>query len=101
MKTIKSVEVKFEFTIGNEPLPPHDEMNKVTIYVSIEHGCTQHKCLCGCGEIASMSLKPMWENGWDLVKNDSDVYSFTPSILNTHCPNRSHYIITKNKANFV
>lgn len=102
MKTIKKVPVEFNFTIGHESLPPCEEMENNVIYVSIEYGCSQHKCLCGCGEIATMSLKPEWEDGWDLIYEEkSDTFSFTPSILNTHCPNKSHYIITKNIANFV
>lgn len=101
MKTLKKVPVNFVFTNGHESLPPFDEMESDIIYVSIEYGCSEHKCLCGCGEIATMSLKPEWENGWVLINEKDGTFSFNPSILNTHCPNRSHYIITKNIANFV
>lgn len=101
MKTIKQVDVTFEFAEGDKPLPPFKEMKENVIYASIEYGCSQHKCLCGCGEIATMSLKPTWEDGWDLITNSKDVYSFTPSIGNYNFPCKSHYIITKNKANFV
>jgi len=69
MKTLKKVEVTFEFANGEESLPPFEEMKENVIYVSIEYGCSQHKCLCGCGEIATMSLKPTWEDGWDLIDN--------------------------------
>ncbi len=101
MKTLKKVPVKFAFTKGEESLPTFEKMEEGIIYISIEYGCSQHKCLCGCGEIATMSLKPTWENGWDLIENSKDIYSFTPSIgnYNFHC--KSHYIITKNIANFV
>lgn len=101
MKTLKKVEVTFQFTNGEESLPPFNEMKENVIYVSAEYGCSQHKCLCGCGEIATMSLKPTWENGWDLVENGKGIYSFTPSIGNYNFPCKSHYIITKNIANFV
>ncbi len=101
MKTLKKVEVTFQFTNGEESLPSFEEMKENVIYVSVEYGCSQHKCLCGCGEIATMSLKPTWENGWDLIENSKGIYSFTPSIGNYNFPCKSHYIITKNIANFV
>ena len=100
MKTIKKVPVKYEFTKGKDPLPNYDDMVECVIYVSEHHGISEHKCLCGCGEIAIIGLKPKW-NGWNLIKNNEEVYSIEPSILNTNCPNKSHYIITKNVANFV
>lgn len=101
MKTIKKVPVQFEFTKGEESLPKFENMKEGVIYVSIEYGCAQHKCLCGCGEIATMSLKPTWKDGWDLIENNKEIYSFTPSIGNYNFPCKSHYIITKNIANFV
>lgn len=101
MKTLKKVPVKFVFTKGEESLPPFEKMEEGVIYISIEYGCSQHKCLCGCGEIATMSLKPAWESGWDLIKHNEEIYSFTPSIGNYNFPCKSHYIITKNVANFV
>jgi hypothetical protein len=38
--------------------------------------------------------------GWHMTEKDGKV-SFTPSIGNYQLPCKSHYIITKNKANFV
>lgn len=101
MKTIKKVPVTFQFSEGSKSLPEHSDMEESVIYVSREHGCALHKCLCGCGEVAAMSLKPAWKDGWDLIDEKNGTHSFTPSILNTNCPNKSHYIISKNIANFV
>ena len=102
MKTLKRVEVKFQFTTGEESLPPFEEMKEGVIYVSIEYRVSIHKCLCGCGQKTVLILNENGDNdGWDLIKNTNDKYSFTPSIGNFQIPCKSHYIITNNVANFV
>jgi hypothetical protein len=95
MKTQKKVEVIPEYV---EFIPDILEFGKV--YISKEYGVCIHNCLCGCGGKSVMDIKPKCKYGWNLIEN-KDKISFTPSILNTDCPNKSHYIITNNIANFV
>lgn len=102
MKTINKVQVTFQFTKDAEPLPPFEEMKEGVVYVSIEFGISIHKCLCGCGEETAMIINKDGDlDGWDLIENGNGKYSFTPSISNFHLPCKSHYIITKNIANFM
>ena len=102
MKTLKKVEVTFEFTNEEESLPPFKEMKENVIYVSIEYRVSIHKCLCGCGEKTVLTLNDKNNSdSWDLIDNGNEKYSFTPSIGNFQLPCKSHYIITKNIANFV
>jgi hypothetical protein len=92
MKTIKKVEVT---PIWVELIPENIEEGK--LYISIEYKTAIHKCLCGCG---NLSVTPLSRGQWFLTDIENKV-TLTPSILNTNCPNRSHYILTKNIANFV
>jgi hypothetical protein len=66
------------------------------IYISDEFKVSIHLCLCGCGNKAVIPFNT--KTGWNLTKKDETI-SITPSILNTNCPNRYHYIITNNIAN--
>lgn len=97
MKTIKQVEIIPVFV--SEYMPPFEEMIQDKIYISEQFDVSIHKCLCGCGEKVVMPLHPV--HGWVLTKHDNDKVSFTPSVGNYQLPCKSHYIITKNKANFV
>lgn len=90
MKTIKKVSVT---TKDVETIPDHLEQN--VIYISDKYKTAIHLCLCGCGHRA---VTPF--NMWNITDIGKGV-TFTPSILNTNCPNRSHYIITNSVANFV
>lgn len=93
MKTIKTVEIISVFV---EEIPEVLEENKV--YISEIYTCSVHNCLCGCG---NKTVLPLYKNGWNLIKEKNDKVSFTPSIGNFNFPCKSHYIITKNKANFI
>lgn len=93
MKTLKKVEITPVFV---EFIPEILEEGKV--YVSEKYRVSVHSCLCGCGERTVLPLKIY---GWNLIKETNDKISFTPSIGNYQFPCRSHYIITKNVANFV
>jgi len=77
-------------------------MEPNVIYISKEHHISCHKCLCGCGNEAAMILNEGDgdNSGWNYNVNNNKI-TFTPSILNTHCPNRYHYIITDGIANVV
>lgn len=59
-----------------------------------------HLCLCGCGNLSVTPLNSKFDSSWNMTEKDGMV-SFSPSILNTNCPNRYHYIITDNVANVV
>jgi hypothetical protein len=95
MRTIKKIEVLSVFV---EFIP--DELIQNEIYISKKYGTAIHLCLCGCGEKAVMPLNIKFGSSWNLIENNNKV-SFTPSILNTNCPNRAHYVITNNVANIL
>jgi hypothetical protein len=94
MKTIRQVTITPVFV---EWMPDFYEQGLV--YISKEHGCSKHLCLCGCGQMTIMPLDDgtKW---WKLVESDKGV-SFIGSVGNYAFPCQSHYIITNNVANFV
>jgi len=94
MKTLKKVTIEPVFV---EFIPQVMEDNK--LYISEKFGACLHNCLCGCGLKTSTAFKPQWKEGWELIKHENGKVSLKPSILNRRCG--SHYIITKNVANFV
>lgn len=75
-----------------------DNLEEGKVYISEEHNCSIHNCLCGCGQ---QTVLPLTKGEWQLIKHDDGKVSFTPSVGNYQFPCGSHYIITKNKANFV
>lgn len=97
MKTLMKVEIEPVYVEGY--MPPFETMEERKIYISEEYGTTIHRCLCGCGEKTVLPLDPKF--GWNLIYDDTGKISFTPSIGNYQLPCKSHYIITKNVANFV
>lgn len=97
MKTLKTIEIEPVFFDGT--LPAYETMEEGKIYISEEYGVSIHKCLCGCGEKTVLPIDPV--HGWNLIKHESGKVSFIPSVGNYQMPCKSHYIITKNKANFV
>ena len=94
MRTLKTVEIPPVFVA--EFIPDTLEPNHV--YISEQYKAVIHSCLCGCGERVST---PIDSAGWRLIKENNGTISLTPSIGNYSQPCKSHYIITKNKANFV
>jgi hypothetical protein len=94
MKTLMKVEIE---PIYVKHIPEILEPNKV--YISEEYGVSIHSCLCGCGNKVVLPFGT-WTNSWQLEKHENGKISFTPSIGNYQLPCRSHYIITKNVANF-
>jgi hypothetical protein len=93
MKTIKQVEIIPVFV---EFVPEVLEEGKV--YISEKYNCAIHNCLCGCG---GRTVMPLGADEWQLIKHEDGRVSFTPSVGNFQFQCKSHYIITKNKANFV
>lgn len=96
MKTLRKVEIE---PIYVEYVPEILEPNK--LYISETYRTIVHSCLCGCGEkVVTPISQP---DDWKLIKHDNDgtKISMVPSIGNYSFDCKSHYIITKNIANFV
>jgi len=94
MRTLKKVAIEPIFV---EEMPCFIERGKV--YISEKYQTSRHICLCGCDELVIMPLGGgKW---WDLVKEPNGTVSFIGSVGNYSMPCKSHYIITKNVANFV
>ncbi len=102
MKTIKKVTIEPVFV--DEFIPPDSELEENKIYISKKYGTAIHWCLCGCKLKVVMPIDAIIEgkdHGWQLIEEKDDKVSFTPSVGNFQYPCKSHYIITKNIANFV
>lgn len=96
MKTINKVEIEPVFCDNDIPeIPSEYKENK--IYVNKDLNKIGFNCLCGCG---SLTILPVNQNkeGWQLEVVNGKI-SLIGSILQFDC--KSHYIITKNVANFV
>ena len=93
MKTIKKVEITHVFI---KEIPDNLEENK--IYISEEYRVAIHNCLCGCKK---RTVTPLGGGkNWSLIKNSNNTISLIGSIGNYSFPCKSHYIISKNIANF-
>lgn len=100
MKTIKQVYIKPFFC--ENYMMPFENMIDGEIYISEKYNTSTHRCLCGCGEKVVLPINHEGSTfGWDLIKEKNDTVSFTPSVGNFQQECKSHYIITKNIANFV
>lgn len=96
MKTLRKIQVKVEMV---DSIPELKDIEENTIYISALYKTASHKCLCGCG---NESVTPIdIRTGWSYSIGYNFKLTMTPSILNTHCPNRYHYIITDGVANVV
>lgn len=92
MKTIKKIKIQ---TVLTEIIP--DDLERFTVYISLEYQTALHLCLCGCGEEV---VTPLGGSGWYALLEEG-VLTMKPSIKNKHCPNHYHYVITKNVANVI
>lgn len=92
MKTLKKVPIEPIFLEGFMP----ETLEQGKLYISEQYECVIHLCLCGCG---TKTVTPP-SQGWNIIKEKDGSVSITPSILNNQSCG-SHYIITKNVANFV
>ncbi|WP_183560655.1 DUF6527 family protein [Mucilaginibacter sp. SP1R1] len=95
MRTIRKVIIIPVFV---EWMPDFYEQDMV--YISREHNCSKHLCLCGCGQMTIMPLDD-GSKWWQLVEGPDGRVSFIGSVGNYSFPCQSHYIITNNVANFV
>lgn len=97
MKTIKQVEIEPIFCEDDIPEIP-SEYKDLKIYVSLKHNRIALNCLCGCGSFLNLPINQDGK-GWQLEIDAQKRITLIGSILQHNCG--SHYIITKNKANFV
>ena len=98
MKTLKKVYIE---TVYVDTMPQLNEMAENNIYISEKYNTSTHRCLCGCGEPVVLPINHNGSTyGWNLYKENNGTISFTPSVGNYSFGCKSHYIITKNVANF-
>lgn len=104
MKTIKQVEI--EPVWFDEYLPANDLCEEGKLYISKEFMGAKHKCFCGCGMDIYINFNSIngvgdgKSDGWTIETDNSGRVTVAPSLAHRNgC--KSHYIITKNKANFV
>jgi hypothetical protein len=69
-----------------------DELDELTVYISIEYATASHKCVCGCGNRVVTPISP---TDWQLTF-DGKTISLYPSIGNWSFPCKSHYWVEKN-----
>lgn len=95
MKTIRKVE--FIPVFVEEYLPKNEDVEEGKLYISRQFGC-KHKCFCGCGDNIYIHFNQ--KTGWQLIEHENGKVTISPSLQHLNgC--KSHYIITKNAANFV
>jgi hypothetical protein len=70
-----------------------ENLDDLTIYVSIEFATVVHKCCCGCGNEVVTPLSP---TDWKLIFDGQSI-SLNPSIGNWNFPCQSHYWIKNNR----
>lgn len=95
MKTIKQVTITPIFT---EFIPSRKDMKQGELYISEKYETASHLCLCGCKNLV---VTPLYQPGGWVLKKENTTISLSPSIGNFQIDCRTHYIITKNIANFV
>ena len=68
------------------------------LYVSEKFEIANHLCPCGCGNEVPIpiSVKEHCDLNWEYRRN-GDKVTFSPSLLNKHCPNKAHYFVRDNK----
>jgi len=95
MKTLRKVEIEPVFV---DEMP--DTYVRGKVYICEQYGTSAHICLCGCDNKVVMPLDD-GSKWWRLVKENNGKVSFIGSVGCYNFPCKSHYIITKNIANFV
>lgn len=82
-----------------EEMPDYYERGKV--YISETYKVAKHICLCGCDGMTVMPFDIVPNRWWQLVKENNGTVSFIGSVGNYNFDCKSHYIMTKNVANFI
>jgi len=70
-----------------------EELDRGTLYVSMQYATAAHSCCCGCGREVVTPLSP---TDWKLIFDGRSV-SLDPSIGNWSFPCQSHYWIRRNQ----
>lgn len=66
------------------------------LYISEDFHASIHLCACGCGQQTVLPFN--MSHGWNMVKEDGDLITFSPSIGNFNPPPyHAHYFIRRNK----
>ena len=68
-----------------------------TLYVSTKYRAIVHLCLCGCGEKVLLNLDP---DSWSFTF-DGRTISIHDSVGNVGLPCRSHYIVRRNRVEWL
>jgi len=95
MKTLKKVPYVPVFV---EEMP--ERIVEGEVYISKTYNTSRHLCLCGCERLVIMPLDD-GKQWWHLVEEENDTVSFIGSVGNYSFECQSHYIMTKNVANFI
>jgi hypothetical protein len=74
-----------------------EELDEGVIYISESYKTIVHRCCCGCGHEVVTPLSPA---DWQL-KKEGKLITIRPSIGNWNYPCQSHYLITRNKVEWV
>lgn len=74
------------------------ELEYGVLYVSEKFETANHLCPCGCGNEVPIpiSVREHCDMNWEYRRN-GDKVTFSPSLLNKHCPNKAHYFVRDNK----
>ena len=70
-----------------------DQIEDLTLYITMEYRTAIHKCVCGC---ENEVVTPFSPTDWEL-NYDGESVSLSPSIGNWNFDCQSHYWIVKNK----
>jgi hypothetical protein len=85
-------EVEFEF-VDSAPV----QLRLGTLYVSTKYRAIVHLCLCGCGEKVLLKLDP---DAWSFTFDGRSI-SVHDSVGNIGLPCRSHYIVRRNRVEWL
>ena len=105
MKTLFQCYIKPVWILNT--MIPFELMRLGEIYISEQYNTSSHICLCGRKDCGMQVVLPFNKtdhvnpNFWDLVKEKNGTISIIGSVGNFQFPCKSHYIITKNVANFL
>jgi hypothetical protein len=84
--------VEFEF-VDSAPA----QLRLGTLYVSTKYRAIVHLCLCGCGEKVLLNLDP---DAWSFTFDGRSI-SIHDSVGNIGLPCRSHYIVRRNRVEWL
>jgi hypothetical protein len=74
-----------------------ETLERGKIYISTKYRAIIHLCLCGCGEKVLLNLDP---DGWSFTFDGRSI-SIHDSVGNVGIPCRSHYIVRRNRVEWL